>query len=371
MLLMLSACGAPEGGTGIPSEPLGPPAARYLEAAEDARIAIRAEMERSRIPGLSVAVGIEGEMVWSEGFGWADLTLETPVTPATRFPVGSVSQALTSVAVGRLVERGVLDLDAPVQRYVPSFPEKRWTVTLRDLMGHVSGVRPYGWEERRNMGACDEVGGALDVIESDSLQFEPGLTYRYSGAGWTLVGAAVQAAAGEPYQAVMRREVFAPLGMDATVPGDADATPSDRARPYDPHPFRTVRLSHAVDYSCQLPAEGYLSTPTDLVRFGLGLLDGRAVSDETRQVLWTPRPLVYGSSARYGLGWSVGTVRFDDDAPSSPMVQNSGNVVGGRTTLLVYPEQEMVLAVSGNLSYRSVASLASDLAERFFAASGG
>jgi CubicO group peptidase (beta-lactamase class C family) len=221
------------------------------------------------------------------------------------------------------------------------------------------------------MGACDDVGGALDVFQDDSLQFEPGQRYRYSGAGWTLVGAAVQAAAGRPYQDVMRHEVFEPLGMDATVPGRADATLSDGTRPYDPHPFRTVRLSHAVDYSCQLPAEGYLSTPTDLVRFGLGLLDGRALSDETRQVLWTPRVLAFGSSARYGLGWSVGTVRFDDDAPSSPMVQNSSSVVGGRTALLVYPEQDMVVAVSGNLSYRSVSSLASDLAEGFFAASGG
>ena len=78
-----------------------------------------------------------------EGFGWADLEQRVPVTPLTRFRIGSVSKPLTAAALGLLVERGELDLDAPVQEYVPDFPTKRWPITTRQVAGHVAGIRHY------------------------------------------------------------------------------------------------------------------------------------------------------------------------------------------------------------------------------------
>ena len=105
--------------------------ARYADAVEFARTLMTAVMEESGTPGMSVAVGIDGRVVWSEGFGYADVEHRVPVWEETKFRIGSVSKPVTAAAIGLLVEQGKLDLDAPVQRYVPSFPEKRWSITTR------------------------------------------------------------------------------------------------------------------------------------------------------------------------------------------------------------------------------------------------
>ncbi|MGH8245210.1 MAG: serine hydrolase domain-containing protein, partial [Gammaproteobacteria bacterium] len=94
-------------------------------------------------PGLSAAVAMDGTIVWSEGFGYADVEHRAPVWPASRFRIGSVSKSLTAAAVAKLVEQGKLDLDAPIQRYVPSFPDHKQKITTRQLAGHLAGIRHY------------------------------------------------------------------------------------------------------------------------------------------------------------------------------------------------------------------------------------
>ncbi|HET9605375.1 MAG TPA: serine hydrolase domain-containing protein, partial [Gemmatimonadales bacterium] len=104
-------------------------------------------MEKAGVPGASITVMRDGAVLWSEGFGWADVEQRVPVTALTRFRVGSVSKPLTSVAVGLLVDAHKLDLDAPVQRYVPSFPKKRWPISTRLVAGHLAGIRHYNGDE--------------------------------------------------------------------------------------------------------------------------------------------------------------------------------------------------------------------------------
>src|SRR6185503_7151900 len=98
------------------------------------------------LPGLSVAVGIDGDLVWAEGFGFADLKTSAPVTPNHRFRIGTASTVLASAAAGLLVENGRLKLADEIQTHVPAFPKKQWPVTLRELMGHTAGVISDGDE---------------------------------------------------------------------------------------------------------------------------------------------------------------------------------------------------------------------------------
>ena len=127
----------------LPSCVLEPPSAAYQDAVEEGRSIARALIAEEKLPGLSLAVAVNGEIVWAEGFRWAYLKNQTPVTPATLFRIGGVSMTLTAAAVGLLSERARLDLDAPVQRYVPSFPEKEWPISTRQLMAHTAGIRHH------------------------------------------------------------------------------------------------------------------------------------------------------------------------------------------------------------------------------------
>src|SRR4030095_15557276 len=194
----------------------------------------RASLTEHSLPGLSVAVGAGGEIVWAEGFGWADLENRVKVAPETRFRIGTASKVLTSAAVGLLLEKGRLKLDDDIQTYVPDFPKKEWPVTLRQVMGHVAGVRNDAGDEEPLSVHCERTVDGLQRFAERPLLFEPGTQYRYSNYGWILVSAAVEALAHEPFFTFMRNQIFEPLGMDDTRADSATEPISDRAIPYFP-----------------------------------------------------------------------------------------------------------------------------------------
>jgi CubicO group peptidase (beta-lactamase class C family) len=133
-----------------------------------------------KVPGVSVAVAVDGKIVWSEGFGFRDLAAKKPVTPATRFRVGSVSKSLTSAGLVLLVERGRIDLDAPVQKYVPDFPVREAPISTRLLGGHLAGIRHYRDNEMLRDEPFADSHAALTIFKDDPLVVRPGTKYSYS-----------------------------------------------------------------------------------------------------------------------------------------------------------------------------------------------
>ncbi|MBI4909149.1 MAG: beta-lactamase family protein [Acidobacteria bacterium] len=123
------------------------PLPKWADAVEPGRQIVRANLSERYLPGLSVAVGIGGDIVWAEGFGFADVENRVLVAPKHRFRIATASKVLTSAAVGKLLEEGRLKLDDVIQKYVQAFPEKQRPVTLRQLMGHVAGVKNDGGDE--------------------------------------------------------------------------------------------------------------------------------------------------------------------------------------------------------------------------------
>jgi CubicO group peptidase (beta-lactamase class C family) len=315
----------------------------YAEAVKKSRVLLDSLMEQESVPGLSAAVLVDGEVVWSEGFGYANLESRTPVTPLTKMRIGSVSKPLTSVALGKLVEDGRLDLDAPIQRYVPSFPEKRYEVTARQVAGHIAGIRHYEGDEFYSRTHYDSVEAGLDIFERDSLLFEPGTEYDYSSYGWNLVSAAIEGAAGMPFLRYMRREVIEPMNLRHTVAGHPDSLISYRTQFYTRTDDGQVLNAPYVDNSYKWAGGGFLSTATDLVRFGDAMIRATVLEPETVETLFTSLETSDGESTGYGLGWQVGT----DDGRRT--VGHSGGSVGGSTRFVLYPDQHVVVALISNL----------------------
>jgi serine beta-lactamase-like protein LACTB, mitochondrial len=353
----------------IRSEVRSGPSPEWADAVEQGRQVVRAGLTEQNLPGLSVAVGAGGDIVWAEGFGWADLESRAPVTPGTRFRIGTASVALTSAAVGLLLEKDLLTLDDAIRAHVPEFPEKPWTVTLRHLMGHVSGLRNDGGDEGPLLSQrCDVSTDALEHFAASTLLFEPGTRYRFSSYGWILLSAAVEAAANEPFLAFMRRQVFEPLGMHDTLAESATGAVPDLATSYFPRyaadPRHGLHLMRPVDYSCYAGASVFHSTPSDLVRFGLAIEGGRLLRPATVQVLQTPQRLTSGEATGYGLGWDVETVDLAGEA--TRMVGHDGTVLGGRVASLVaFPARGLIVAVVSNISYADTEAVALRIASIF------
>ena len=347
----------------------------WTGAVEKGRQLARAGVIEQNLPGLSVAVGIRGgrggeEIVWAEGFGWADIEKHEAATPGHRFRIGHVSKALTSAAVGLLREKGRLHLDDEIQTYVPAFPRQEWPVTLRQLMGHVAGVRHYKddeWGDKPSV-HCDRASEGVKSFADDPLLFEPETQYRYSTYGWVLVSAAVEAAANEPFFTFMRTQVFAPLGMaDTTSDAPAEAIPN-RATSY----FRGNlgrEVTTAVDYSCFAGAGAFLSTPSDLVRFGMAL-GGKFLQPATVTMLQTPQQLTSGQDTEYGLGWMLDTVELAGER--TPLASHASRTIeGASTSFLTFPERGIVVAVTSNISFADTRSIAMNIAQAFAARPNG
>ena len=354
---------------GVSSVTQSEPSSALGESVGRARQLVRAHLTERNLPGISVAVGLHGELVWAEGFGWADLENRVPVEPDTRFRIGTVSVALTSAAAGLLVEDGRLKLDDELQTYVPEFPRKQWPVTIRQLMGHTAGIRNDGGDEGPLLSArCERPVEALELFDTHPLLFEPGSRYHFSSYGWILVSAAVEAAAGEPFLTFMRKRIFDPLDMDDTRTDFADAVAAGQATYYFPRfaadPRYGYHLMRELEYSCYTGASAFLSTPSDLVRFGMAVNDGKLLKPATVQLLQTALRLADGRQTGYGLGWNVESA--DVGGRRAPVASHDGDVLGGNVASLVtFSQQKLVVAVTSNISYADTFSLATRIASVF------
>ena len=345
------------------------PVRRWTDAVEQGRQLVRGEITEQNLPGLSVAVGVGGDIVWAEGFGLADLEKRTPVTPDTQFRIGTASISLTSAAVGLLLEKGRLNLDDEIQTYVPAFPKKQWPVTLRQLMGHLAGVRTDGGDEGPLFEQhCERPVEALPAFEKQSLLFEPGTQFRYSSYGWILMSAAVEAAAGEPFQAFMRKQIFDPLAMDDTMADSAADPIPDRATPYFPRFAADPRYGpdpmRPIDYSCYSGASVFVSTPSDLVRFAMALSSGKLLQPATVQLLQASQRLASGQETGYGLGWDLETATLV--GKETHLAGHDGDSLGGMVaSFMTFPEYGIVVAVTSNTSYADTYSVAVKIAQAF------
>jgi CubicO group peptidase (beta-lactamase class C family) len=353
----------------VPTLARSAPLPRWAGAVDQGRQLVRTALSEQNLPGLSVAVGVGGDLVWAEGFGWADLGKRVPVAPDTRFRIGTASVALTSAAVGLLLEQGRLRLDDEIQAHVPAFPPKEWPVTLRQVMGHTAGIRTDGGDEGPLFSAhCERPVDALEHFANRPLLFEPGTHYRYSSYGWILMSAAVEAAADEPFLRFMRTQVFEPLGMVDTRPDEPTGSTADRATSYFPRFAADPRYGpdpmREVDYSCYAGASVLQSTPSDLVRFGMAIIRGTLLQPATVALLQTSLRLPSGEETGYGLGWDLESVTLA--GKETRMVGHDGELLGGMAaSLMTFPDRGIVVAVISNISYADTSALGLRIAEAF------
>ncbi len=341
----------------------------WADAVDQAQQVARAGLVDQNLPGLSVAVGVGDEIVWAQGFGWADLDDRVPVDPETRFRIGTASTVLTSAGVGLLIEQGRLKLDDEIQAHVAAFPRSQWPVTLRHLMAHTAGVRTDGGDEGPLLAArCERPVDALQAFADAPLLFEPGTQFRYSSYGWILVSAAVEAAAGEPFLRFMRKEVFASLDMDDTGADSATESVAHKATSYFPRfaaePYYGPDRMRDLDYSCYAGASVFVSTPSDMVRFAMAISGGRLLRPETVALLQAEQRLSSGDETGYGLGWDLEHATFAGQPVR--VVGHDGDLLGGQVSSLVMAGTHgIAVSVISNTSYADTYGLAVKIAEAF------
>lgn len=330
------------------------PAALPPEKVRQIEALVSAEMAKQKIPGLTVAVGAGRQVRWSAGFGVQDIENNVAAKPATVYRLGSISKPITAVAVMQLFERGRLDLDAPVQKYCPAFPEKQWPVTTRQVLGHLAGIRHYkSDEEFNNTRFYASVAEGLSMFKDDPLLFEPGTKYSYTTHGYSVLGCVVEGASGQKFAAFVGENVFKPAAMEhIRVDSVADIIPN-RAQGYRITDKGVLTNSPLADNSYKVPGGGFVSTAEDLARFAVALQTGRLLKRETVELMYAPQKTKDGKETAYGLGWGITKRPTGERA-----VGHSGGQQRVSTFLHMQPEQGLVVVIMSNLEGARLGDLA-------------
>ena len=341
--------------------------ARFLPAIEALTLVITEMAARPDVPGISLGVAFENRLVWTQGFGFADIENQVPMSPRSRLRVGSIANVMTAAALARLHEKGAIDLDANVSSLVPVWPKKAWPISLRQLAGHQAGVRHYKDGEFFLNRRYASVTEGLEIFKDDPLLFEPGSAISYSSYGWNLISAAIETAADRDFLQFMRSEVFLPLTLEDTVADRKGARIANRAALYALDELGRLVAAPEVDNSYNWAGGGFLSSAGDLASFALAHARPGYLKAETLDLLFTRQTLADGTVTRFGIGWMVGFDYFLENiaerlAPNAQKVgrkimasypgavMHSGSSVGGQTMLILSRRHRLAVAVVINSS---------------------
>jgi len=333
-------------------------AALPAEKVKQIEALVAAEMARQKIPGMSVAVVSGGQPRWAAGYGMQDVENNVPAKASTVYRLGSISKPITAVAVMQLFERGRLDLDAPVQKYCPAFPEKQWPVTTRQVLGHLSGIRHYKSDEEFNSTRFyASVAEGLNMFKDDPLLFEPGTKYSYTTHGYSVLGCVVEGASGQKFADFVRENVFKPAAMERIRVDSVADIIRDRAQGYRITDKGELTNSPLADNSYKVPGGGFVSTVEDLAKFAAALQAHKLLKRETTELMYTRQKTKDGKDTSYGLGWGVG------ERGGKRSVGHSGAQQRVSTFLHMLPEQGVAVVLMSNLENARLGDLSQQIGD--------
>jgi serine beta-lactamase-like protein LACTB len=304
-----------------------------------------------RMVGLQGAI-FDGQEIHTLNMGYADLEHQVSVAAETRFEIASVTKAFTGLGLLRLAESGELDLDAPVQRYVPEFPEKaEGAITSRQLAGALAGIRHYQDERDEVFYAThyDSVIEALNVFKDDTLLATPGTESHYSSYGFNLLAAVIERASGQPFATTISELLLSPMGLQNTGFTDVRIPLSNRSRHYSfidlysREALPTIHIIPTLDHSYNMGGGNMYSTASDLVNFGRQLLAPGLLSEAIIAQVLSPHMQANGQPGDFSDGW----VMLGHQA-SPRFLMAGGSYPGTLSLLLVFPDSQVVAAMVSN-----------------------
>jgi CubicO group peptidase (beta-lactamase class C family) len=293
--------------------------------------------------GAAVAVWQAGTLVHNRGYGLANVELGAEVEADTVFPICSISKPITATLVMMLVEDGVLELDAPVRRYLPAFG--RDAITLRHLLTHTSGLANYNASEHflRHEGRLALPSAErLAFLLAQPAEFTPGERYAYCNTGYVLLGFIIEAVTRGRFHEVLRERVFAPCGMDDSLLLDDHTLIPRRASGYELGKRGLQNAWHQA-VSWRGGAGGIASTTGDLVKWMRAFEDGRLVSAQAQAEMLRPVVLNDGATFDYGLGWGIGSYHGREAC------LHTGGGFGYSCELVRFPQSDTTVVLLTNL----------------------
>ncbi len=315
---------------------------------------VKAEMQRQRISGLSLAVIKDGKIIKAEGYGLANVEHNIPAKPETVYQIGSVSKQLIAAGILLLMQDGKISLDDKISQFLEGTPDTWKEITVRHLLTHTSGIvrEAPGFNPLKIQDDAEVIKTAYPL----PLRFAPGEKWEYCNVGYFSLAEIIRKVSGKPWGDYLNERLFQPLGMNATRTTTTAEIVPNRA---DGYVWRNGKLRNAETYLALRPSGAFLSTVLDLAKWDAVLYSDQLFKPATREQMWTPVKLNSGASYPYGFGWELDAVN------GHKRVQHGGSLPGFRSVIARYLDDKLTVIVLTNADNASPGPIALGVAEAF------
>ena len=320
---------------------------------------IRKEIKKQKIPGLSIGIIQNSQLIFGGGYGYSNIEHQIPVKLETIFQSGSMGKQFTAMAVMILVERGEIDLDTPIKEYIEDAPKKWKNLTVRHLLTHTGGMGDYpeDFDYRQDI-TEDEM---FELIKTIPLDFQPGEQHSYSNLGYITLGVLIRRVTDEFYGDFLQNNVFKPIGMKtARIISESDIVPN-RACGYTLEDDE-IKNQEWVSPSLNTFADGalYLSI-YDMVQWEKALNTKQILKSQSSfDEMWRPVTLNDGTTCPYGFGWEL-----DKTVSGMSVVKHSGTWQGFETIIIRVVDLKLAVVVLANVDEADVETIASHVLEMY------
>ena len=372
-VLLASACAAPEQSTTSGSQPSARRAvlARVEPASLDDFIASR--MERSGIPGLSMAIVHDGTVVYENAYGIADLEHTVPVARDSPFKIASLTKPITAIAVLQLVERGLVALDRPIGGYLDGLPFQWRATTVRQLLGQTSGLPDYlqapAWSWRDSWRLERNHREVITMIEAAPMTFRSGEGMKYSNTNYYLLGMLIERASGVRYAEYLDAHIFRPLAMSNSRLDSASDLVPRRVRGYTSEGGK-IRNAEFTSDTWAYAEGGVTTTAADLAKLEHALHAESLLTKASIDLMWTPTKLTdgrvgvigdngAGQPNHYGLGWFISSYK------GRTLILAGGNKPGYTCTFFRFVDEGLTIILLSNLSSSPLYGMAGEIGEMY------
>ncbi|WP_298551165.1 serine hydrolase domain-containing protein [uncultured Algibacter sp.] len=298
-------------------------------------------LRQQKIPGMSISISQNGELIFSEGFGYSNRKPRTKVNPSkTLFRIASISKSITALTLAKLIDNKIINLGESIYNYLPDYPKNNYDFTVKELGGHLAGIRHYKGNEF-TLNKKISISEGIDLFKNDSLLFEPSTQFSYNTFGYVLLSEIMQKASKTEFNSLVKNSIFKPLEMTHTFLDDSELDSPNKTMFYKNK--RTLSTPVANEY--KVAGGGFLSTSEDLIKFGEEIISPKIVSKKALSEMITSQKLKSGKITGYGIGFSVECTKNN-----THKYYHTGGGVGASTILLIYPKESIVISVLTNRS---------------------
>lgn len=302
---------------------------------------IKNQMEVDKVPGIALGI-MKGEFTWSKGFGFSDLENKIPMKEISSFRLASITKPMTATAILQLAEKGKINLDNEIQKYVPYFPRKNYPVIIRYLLGHIGGIPHYKSFDELHIKIPMDTKEAIEIFAHYDLVAEPGTVYHYSSYGYNLLGTVIEGASKTSYGKYMEENIWKPLEMKNTCMDSQGEIIPHRVKGYRVLEGE-IKNSEFVDVSSRFAGGGTRSTVVDLLKFVKGLREEKVISKDSLDRMFTSMITNGGEITGYGYGWFVRPLN------GHFFVYHTGSQQETRTFLGYLPKKDIAVSFACNL----------------------